>query len=305
VSNHAGNETHDTQDIHDTHDIPTMHATDAMRRPILMGILNLTPDSFSGDGVLGADPLRRADEHAAAGADIIDLGAESTRPGAQPLDAATEWARLEPVLRVLSSRPWRGTVRLSIDTRHPETARQALALGADLINDVGGLMDPAMARVVAAHGCDLVVMHHLGLPADPLRVLPAQADPLEAVLRWRESVEAQARRSGIDPSRLWFDPGLGFGKNALQSLALVHAAPRLVAEGGRWLIGHSRKSFMRLFSEAPAAQRDDMTLLCSARLAHDGVQALRVHDVARHVAMFDRLIGAGAGVGAGAGGRPG
>jgi dihydropteroate synthase len=268
-----------------------------MNRPILMGILNLTPDSFSGDGLLGSElgtelgsePVRRADEMAEAGVDIIDLGAESTRPGAQPLGADAEWARLAPVLQALADRPWRVTVRLSVDTRHAATARQALDLGVDIVNDVGGLADPAMGDLVAQRGCDLVVMHHLGLPADPLRTLPAGVDPVDAVLQWRIAMERQAVDCGIDPARLWFDPGLGFGKDALQSLAIVHGAHRLVAAGGRWLIGHSRKSFLRLFTEAPAALRDDLTLALSARLAHDGVQALRVHDVARHLALFRRL----------------
>lgn len=254
-----------------------------------MGIVNLTPDSFSGDGVPVGQALARVQAQAQAGAGIVDLGAESTRPGAQPLDAEAEWARLAPVLRALPDQPWRAAVRLSVDTRHAATAAHALALGVDMVNDVGGLADPAMRALLAGERCEVVVMHALGLPADPGRVLPPQSDVVAELLVWKDRVLEVASRAGIDAARLVFDPGLGFGKDAVQSLRIVHEAPRLLAAGGRWLFGHSRKSLLRLFTEAPAPQRDDLSLALSARLAHDGVHLLRVHEVARHAAMFARL----------------
>jgi dihydropteroate synthase len=254
-----------------------------------MGIVNVTPDSFSGDGRLNADPLAHARAQAEAGADIIDLGAESTRPGGRSLSSDEEWARLEPVLQALVREPWRPRVTLSVDTRHAQTARRALALGVEVINDVTGLRDPAMTQVLAGTRGDVVVMHALTVPVDPAQVLPAHADVLACVLQWRDEVMSRARASGIAADRLVFDPGIGFGKTAVQSLTLIHEAGRLVGAGGRWLFGHSRKSFLTLFTGAPASDRDDLTLAISAQLAHAGVQVLRVHEVRRHVELLERI----------------
>ena len=260
-----------------------------MNTPLLMGILNLTPDSFSGDGVQGAAALDAAERMVSQGVDILDLGAESTRPRGQALAPDDEWQRLQPVLAALATRVWRARVQLSVDTRHAQTAARALALGVDIINDVSGLADPRMQAVLQPSACDVVVMHALSLPVDPAHTLPADCDVVAEILRWKDEVSLRARHAGIDPARLLHDPGIGFGKTALQSLALMHAAPRLVASGGRWLFGHSRKSFLRLFTGADAAQRDDLTLALSARLAADGVHVIRVHEVARHAELLARL----------------
>lgn len=260
-----------------------------MQRPTLVGILNLTPDSFSGDGVAGEDALERAELLCDAGADILDLGAESTRPGATPLSAAEEWARLGPVLQGILAQRWRPRVRLSVDTRHYETAERALALGVELINDVGGLDDKAMAEVLEEHDCDVVVMHHLGLPADAAKTLPEVADVVAEVLRWKAEVTARAEARGIARHRLIYDPGIGFGKRAEQSMALVEQAAQLKSSGGRWLYGHSRKSFLKLLSDVPAEQRDGVTLQVSEQLVRAGIDYLRVHNVAAHTALFDRL----------------
>lgn len=260
-----------------------------MKRPLLMGILNVTPDSFSGDGVQGASALSSADQLVEAGADILDIGAESTRPRGQAVTPDDEWQRLQPVLSALVSRPWRARVKLSIDTRHACTAARALALGVDLINDVGALADPQMQAVLQLDRCDVVVMHALSLPVDPALTLPADCDVVAEVLIWKGQVTARARKAGIEPARLLYDPGIGFGKTALQSLALLHAAPRLLASGGRWLFGHSRKSFQRLFTDAEAGLRDDLTLALSARLVTDGVHVIRVHEVGRHARLLASL----------------
>lgn len=261
-------------------------------RPALMGILNITPDSFSGDGLLGADTtaaVAAATRMVQAGAQYIDIGAESTRPNAQVLDSDTECARLLPVLQALATQAWRASVRISVDTRHAQTAAQALALGVDTINDVTGLADPAMLDLLSRQPCELVVMHALSVPVDPALTLPPDADPLQAVLAWKAATLARVQAAGIAPSRLLLDPGIGFGKTAEQSLALMQAAPALVASGGRWLLGHSRKSFLKLFTAADAAARDDLTLAWSAVLAQAGVQVLRVHAVQRHAELFDRI----------------
>ncbi len=260
-----------------------------MSAPLLMGILNLTPDSFSGDGVLGSAACDAAERMVSQGADIVDLGAESTRPRGQAVAPDDEWQRLHPVLAALATRAWRARVRLSVDTRHAPTAARALALGVDIVNDVSGLADPQMLAVLQPGACDVVVMHALSLPVDPAHTLPADCDVEAEILRWKAEVRSRAERAGIDPARLLYDPGIGFGKTALQSLALMHAAPRLVASGGRWLFGHSRKSFLRLFTNADAAQRDELTLALSARLMADGVHVIRVHDVARHAELRARL----------------
>ena len=260
-----------------------------MHRPLLMGILNVTPDSFSGDGVLGAAALYIAEQLVEAGADILDIGAESTRPRGQAVTPEEEWLRLQPVLSALVSRPWRARVKVSVDTRHAWTAARALALGVDLINDVGALANPHMQAVLRPDRCDVVVMHALSLPVDPMLTLPAECDVVAEILTWKGQVAARARKAGIEPGRLLYDPGIGFGKTALQSLALMHAAPRLLASGGRWLFGHSRKSFLRLFTNAEAALRDDLTMALSARLATDGVHVIRVHEVARHSRLLASL----------------
>lgn len=260
-----------------------------MKRPALMGILNVTPDSFSGDGQLGPAAVAAAERLVGAGVDVLDIGAESTRPNGVALDSDAEWARLQPVLSALATASWRPRVRLSVDTRHALTAARSLALGVDLINDVTGLADPDMLGVLRGAACDVVVMHALSVPVDPAHTLPEDCDVVAEILRWKDGLTAAARAAGLDAARLIYDPGIGFGKTARQSLALMHAAPRLVASGGRWLFGHSRKSFLKLFTAADPAQRDDLTLALSAQLADAGVHYVRVHAVARHVDLFRQL----------------
>jgi 2-amino-4-hydroxy-6-hydroxymethyldihydropteridine diphosphokinase/dihydropteroate synthase len=258
--------------------------------PLWMGIVNATPDSFSDGGEL-VDPAAaqaRAAQLFADGAELVDLGAESTRPGATPLAADAEWARLEPVLGPLVDRH-RGSwlrPRLSIDTYHAQTARRALALGADIINDVSGLTTPAMLELAATSGAEFVAMHNLGVPADKTRVLPADQDPTALVERWLEQRLAEWQRAGIDRGRIVFDPGVGFGKNALQSLRLLRNIERFHAFGLRLLVGHSRKSFMHSVAAASREDRDLFTLGASLKLCAAGVDVLRVHNVAAHVAAY-------------------
>jgi len=258
--------------------------------PLWMGIVNLTPDSFSDGGELADDAA--VDEHVeslvAGGAELIDLGAESTRPGATPLTADEEWARLEPALGRLVDR-YRDRVlrpRLSVDTYHAATARRALALGADVINDVSGLTSDAMIEVAATSRADFVAMHNLGVPADRALTLPADQDPTAAVERWLYERLAAWQRAGLDLARIVFDPGIGFGKNALQSLRLLRNIERLQRFGLRLLVGHSRKSFMHHVTAASRAERDLFTIGVSLQLCERGVDILRVHDVAAHTAAY-------------------
>ena len=258
--------------------------------PVWMGIVNLTPDSFSDGGELGdaASVETRVAELVTAGAQLVDLGAESTRPGATLLTSDEEWARLEPALGRLVDRyradPLRP--RLSIDTYHVETARRALALGADIVNDVSGLASPAMLELAATSGADFVAMHNLGLPADKARTLPADQDPTAAVERWAEERIAEWERAGLALARIAIDPGVGFGKNALQSLRILRDIERLHRFGLRLLVGHSRKSFMHQVAAPDRLDRDLFTVGASLRLCAAGVDILRVHNVEAHAAAF-------------------
>jgi 2-amino-4-hydroxy-6-hydroxymethyldihydropteridine diphosphokinase/dihydropteroate synthase len=258
--------------------------------PLWMGIVNLTPDSFSDGGELTSWGSIDAhlDRMWEAGVQIIDLGAESTRPGATQLTAAEELRRLVPVLeRVLAKfRPQRLRPLISVDTYHPETAQHALALGVDIINDVGGLSDPAMLELAATHAADWVAMHHVSLPADPRRTLPAGADVGAAVEQWLEERLTAWARAGLCLDRVIFDPGIGFGKNPLQSLGLLRDIRRFHKYGLRCLVGHSRKSFMRGFGSHDPHERDLATVGASLQLCQQGVDVLRVHDVALHVAAY-------------------
>ncbi len=247
----------------------------------LVAILNLTPDSFSDGGRLATGQAILEAAHAAidSGARVLDLGAESTRPGAKPITEDEEWRRLEPALKLLA--PLRASVpglKLSLDTRHAGTAERALETGAlDWLNDVSGLVSDRMVALARAGTVDVVVMHSLSVPARRDQVLPRDADAPSEVVAWGQKRLASLVRQGIAPGRVILDPGVGFGKTAEQSLELLRQAWRLHEWGARVLIGHSRKSFLAGLESDPAG-RDLETALISARLADQGIEYLRVHD---------------------------
>ncbi len=257
--------------------------------PLWMGIVNVTPDSFSDGGRF--ETLSAVDAHVdalvAAGASFVDIGAESTRPGATTLDADQEWTRLEQVLAPLIEKHASSALRprFSVDTYHSATARRALALGIDLINDVGGLASPEMLELAATSGRDWIAMHNLGLPADRARTLPIDRDPVVEVERWLEQRLDAWQASGLDLGRVVFDPGIGFGKNPLQSLRLLRGIERFERYGIRILVGHSRKSFMHELAGDGAA-RELFTIGASLKLCARSVEILRVHDVAAHAAAY-------------------
>lgn len=253
--------------------------TIALDRPVVMGILNLTPDSFSDGGRFPGldDAVRRAREMAAEGADLIDLGGESTRPGAAEVSADEEAARVVPVLRAL--RDALG-LPLSTDTRKAMVAREALAAGAQVVNDVSGLADAEMADAVAPSGAGLVLMHMRGTPAT-MQGLTDYADVVEDVATELSVSLARADAAGIARERVVLDPGIGFAKTAEQNLQLIASLRRLEARLGRpVLLGASRKAFIgALLGGAPAAERDAGTVgACVAGLAR-GARLFRVHDV--------------------------
>ena len=254
--------------------------------PLIMGILNLTPDSFSERGeLLNSETLvSRVTTLLAARVQILDLGAESTRPGATPVSVDEEWARLEPALEKVKSLSGSRLLApvISVDTTKPEIAERALRRGAHWINDVAGLSNPRMVEVAREHRCPAIFMHHVTVPADPKRVLSPDCDPIAEVKRWALTRIETLVAAGLDIEQLIFDPGIGFGKTAHQSLAILKRAAELADLPVRTVIGHSRKSFMRTWGFDDVSARDMATLGASLALTSRGVDILRVHDGAAH-----------------------
>ena len=249
-------------------------------RPLIMGILNLTPDSFSDGGRFEGVEAARAQalKLQAGGADILDVGAESTRPGHTPIAADEEWRRLAPALGALVEEI---ALPFSIDTYKAETARRALALGVSVVNDVWGLQrDPAMADTVAEGGAGLVVMHNRD-------TVDREIDIVDDMLRFFERSLTLADRAGVARSRVLIDPGIGFGKSRAQNLQALKATGRLKSAFGLpVLIGVSRK---RMFGELLGAGVDDRligTLAANLTTLALGANAFRVHDAAEHRAAL-------------------
>ncbi|MGA2126277.1 MAG: dihydropteroate synthase [Xanthobacteraceae bacterium] len=248
-------------------------------RPVVMGILNLTPDSFS-DGGRFQNPdaaLAHAARMAAEGADIVDVGAESTRPGATPLSAADEIARLEPVLAALLRRT---DVPLSIDTYKAAVAARAIELGVVAVNDVGGLQrDPAMADVVAQGEAAVVIMHSRSA-AD------GDIDIMADIKRFFACSLAIAARAGIPSTHIILDPGIAFGKTSRQNLEVIARIAELGELGLPILIGVSRKAFLGSLMDRGLAASLAGTIAANLAAAAGGAAIFRVHDVAEHVAAL-------------------
>jgi 2-amino-4-hydroxy-6-hydroxymethyldihydropteridine diphosphokinase/dihydropteroate synthase len=261
--------------------------------PEIMGIINLTPDSFSDDGKLDNEESawQYVQKMVEEGADILDFGAEATGPTAISLDPQEEWQRLAPLLTKTLDEKSNFLVppKISIDTRHAKVAAQALALGVDWINDVSGLMDPAMCEVVANSQCDLVFMHHLDVPVNKKNHLPLDQDPVALIYQWAEKRLTDLEKRGIQRERLIFDPGIGYGKTAEQSLEIIKNIKKLHLLGIRILVGHSRKSFLSQFTPLPPSERDIETLIVTLELAKQEVDYVRVHNIpvtARGLKLF-------------------
>lgn len=265
------------------------------RAPLWMGILNLTPDSFSDGGQL-AEPgalegrLARWEK---CGVQALDLGAESTRPGAAFVTEQEEWARLAPVLALLRER-YRGRFfrpLVSVDTRKPAVAEKALEAGADILNYVGGAEgkdEEGRMLAFARHSPrGLIAMHSLSVPADPQITLDPGCDPVEKLRVWANARLERFEKAGLHPERVILDPGIGFGKTAAQSLELVRRFGALI-EGSpvRWLAGHSRKSFFQALGPRSAEEREGFSLGASLHLAAQGASWIRVHDPALHADSF-------------------
>ncbi len=271
------------------------------RRTYVMGILNVTPDSFSGDGLAGdmRSAVARGVAMAADGADILDIGGESTRPGAQPVPAAVEMERVLPVIRALRQET---DVPISVDTYKATVAEAALDAGADMVNDVWGLRrDRHLADVVASRGVPVVLMDNcsdqrlvamrpgIGGYYEP----EAGGDVVTEVVNRLRTLVQEARAAGIAPEAIIVDPGIGFGKSRDANLALINRLTEVRALGYPVLCGPSRKSFIGLTLDVGPAERLEGTMAAVAVAIARGADIVRVHDVApvvRLVRMTDALV---------------
>ncbi|MCX8117238.1 MAG: dihydropteroate synthase [Desulfobacterota bacterium] len=247
-------------------------------KTLLMGILNVTPDSFSDGGLYFdrekaiAHGLRLVEE----GADILDIGGESTRPGSRPLDSDEELRRVLPVIERLAKEI---PVPISIDTYKSEVARRAIEAGAEIINDISGLsFDPDLAKVAAKEGIPIVLMHIRGRPETMQKEVHYHSLWSEILRSLREAIR-KAESVGVDPEQIIVDPGIGFGKNLEHNLLLIQSLPELRILGKPILLGPSRKSFIGKLLDAPPDQRLEGTLASIAIGAMKGAHILRAHDV--------------------------
>lgn len=260
-----------------------------LARPRVMGIVNVTPDSFS-DGGRHADTvaaLKHAQRLVEEGADILDIGGESTRPGAPTVPPDEEWARIEGVLR--GAMAW--GVPLSVDTCKTEVMQRALGLGVDIINDVQALGAPGALAAVSKHSsCGVCVMHMKGSPVT-MQEAPAYEDVLDEVSHFlRQRLQALSS-AGIAPERITLDPGIGFGKSPEHNLALLRRQRELLSLGRPLLLGWSRKSTLGQLTGRPVEQRLAASLAAALAAVQHGASIVRVHDVAQTVDVL-RVWGA-------------
>jgi dihydropteroate synthase len=270
----------------------------------VMGIVNVTPDSFSGDGIIKDGPLytneavEQGKRMEAEGADILDIGGESTRPGSVPVSLQEELSRVIPVIERLSKKV---KIPLSIDTYKAEVARQALAAGASMVNDVwGGSMEPDILEVAAEKNAPIILMHNRSRPKDSAQseklggryVGVEYKDLMEDIKRELQERIDEAFSAGIKKENIIIDPGIGFGKTVEQNLELVNRLDELKTLGYPILVGPSRKSFVGYTLDLPASERLEGTLAAVALCIQKGADIVRVHDVkeSRRVAAFTDAV---------------
>lgn len=246
-------------------------------RSHIMGIVNLTPDSFSGDGLCGKDPsvvLEQAALMVESGADILDVGGESSRPGARPVPVKEELARTVPVIKKMAALK----VPVSIDTTKPEVAHAALDNGAVMVNDISGLSDPRMRKVIRAHKAAVVIMHMKGKPRT-MQKDPQYAALIDEIIASLEKAVLRGLDAGIAEEKIVIDPGIGFGKTLEHNLEIINRLKDFKILGRPVLIGTSRKSFIGKLLDAPAQGRLYGTVASCCAAAANGAHILRVHDV--------------------------
>lgn len=247
-----------------------------LQAPLVMGIVNVTPDSFSDGGqhVEAREAIAHAQSLLDQGADILDIGGESSRPGSPRLSHEQEWARIAPVLRELV----RWNIPISVDTYQPDTMRRALELGADIINDIHALRVPGAQEAVAASTAGVCLMHMQGEPGS-MQQAPHYDDVGREVRTFLLERADVLKTLGVAPSRIALDPGFGFGKTLEHNLALAQTLPDLVAEGYPVLIGVSRKSMLGAITGRNANDRLAGSLAAALACIASGAQIVRVHDV--------------------------
>ena len=265
---------------------------DVFDRVHVMGILNVTPDSFSDGGLFleTEAALSRAQQMIAEGAQIIDVGGESTRPGSEPVDSEEELRRVIPVIKGLADLD----VAISIDTTKSKVAEAAIDAGAHIVNDVSAMRsDPVMPKVVAASGAGVVLMHMLGEPRT-MQKDPTYRDVVTEVSGFLLAAAKDAEKQGISPDCIAIDPGIGFGKTVEHNLELIRSVGSFVNRRYPLLVGPSRKSFIGLALDLPVGERLEATAGVVAWLVGNGVNIVRVHDVAamvRVVRMIEAIRG--------------
>jgi dihydropteroate synthase len=254
-------------------------------RSKLVGILNVTPDSFS-DGNMYID-AKLAINHAInmieAGVDIIDIGAESTKPIDNNYIAVSkeeEWNRLRFIIPAIIKIAHDSNVLVSIDTRNHDTATKAIDMGVDWINDQSACLDERMTALIASNThIKLVIMHNLGIPANPQVLIPPDKNVTLEVKNQLTSITTLLEQQGISKERIIIDPGIGFGKNAVQSLQIIKDITEFKNLGHEIMLGYSRKSFLTLFTDLPAHERDLETYAITSFLADKEIEYLRIHDI--------------------------
>ena len=246
--------------------------------PFIMGVLNVTPDSFSdgGDFIDQQAAVARGLEMLRNGADVIDIGGESTRPGAAPVDAAEEMRRIIPVIKALREQT---AARISIDTCKPEVARAAIGAGADIWNDVMALRAEGAIETAAELGVPVILMHMAGTPTT-MQQTPRYSDVVSEVCDFLTERADIAMAGGVDAGSIWLDPGIGFGKSLDHNLALMHDLDQVIALGYPVLFGASRKRFIAAIDDGAAeTERLGGSLAAALRAAQAGASMVRVHDI--------------------------
>ncbi len=261
-------------------------------QPVWVGILNLTPDSFSDGGAYANFEMfkSKVELYEESYVGVLDLGAESTRPGAIEVSSDEEWKRLAPALEYLKERYKNCFFKpvISVDTRHVGTARKVQSY-AGMMNDVSGLLDKSWIQFLQQSTCDYVLMHSLSVPANPSMVLENTCDPVVELKKWLEDKLELLDRSHIDLNRVIFDPGIGFGKTPEQSLQILKRIKEFSEYPVRIYVGHSRKSFIKniqLKAEAHAQDRDWESIGISLDLSRKNVDFLRVHEAHMHARAY-------------------
>jgi dihydropteroate synthase len=265
-------------------------------RTLVMGVLNVTPDSFSDGGrfLQPEEAIRRAEIMVEEGADLVDVGAESTRPQSEPVSQEEEWRRLEPVLKALVDRL---KVPISVDTYKPEIAAKALDIGASMVNDVTGLRNEDMVKVVAKYDVPVVVMHMLGDPKT-MQISPTYEEVVADILRFLRERMDRAVQKGVDEEKVIVDPGIGFGKTLEHNLEILRRLGEFRSLGRPILVGASRKSFIGKILDLDVGERLEGSLAAAVLAAARGAHILRVHDVSetvRALRVADAILGRGPG----------